>query len=300
MAIGMFKKRKCKKEFAYTSDLYPTENVKIGAAYWERWIITRLINIFMFRGLDEGIDVQEMALRVFREDCCGIIPANGKHYAVSVSLSGYDAYENPDTITWANPVLGGGTRKIGDRCAVWYCTSLSHDRSGYIPEMIKRYAQILADAQASQTIALVNSRQTNKGVADDSQTAAAVKSNFDAIRRGEFGVINKDSILDKYQVFPNAESTSHLSDYAYVIDNVMRALWSELGIEYIQQKRTVTIDAEVGANGATLDCALVDMFVQAQKFVEQYNKVFNKRATVEINPVYLQREEDNADEQRND
>lgn len=302
MAFAIFKRNKDKKLWKEWCEngLYRTEHVQTGVDYWRRWIICRLLNLFIYEGLDDGIDPREMELRALTEDVVGIIPANGKKYAVSVALSGYDAYYNPNRITWANPVLGGGTKEIGDKCAVLYCTSLSHDRNGHIPEMITRYATLIADAESSLTISLVNSRQMNLGVANDGNAAAAINTNFSKIREGEFAVTNIESLLDKFQTYPNAESTSHLSDFIYVRDNLMRALWSEMGIEYIQQKRTVTIDAEVGANGATLDCALVDMFIQRLEFVKMYNKVFGANAKVYINPIYMQRGEDVNEMQTNE
>ena len=301
MAWAIFKNKKDKKLWCnFNNTIYPTENVNKGVNYWQRWIICRLLNLFLYDGLDEGIDVQEMELRALTEDAVGIIPKNDKKYAVSVNLSGYDAYENPNTITWANPVLGSGTRVIGNKCVVLYNTSLSHDGRGHIPEMITRYATLLADVESSLTISLVNSRQTNLGIAADGNAAEQINKNYELIRKGTFDVINLESLLDKYQTYPNSESTSHLSDFIYVRDNILRALWAEMGIEYLQQKRTVTIDAEVGANGATLDCALVDMYLQRLKFVEMYNKVFNANASVRINPIYLQREKNESEGDEND
>ena len=167
--------------------------------------------------------------------------------------------------------------------------------------MITRYATMLADVESSLTISLVNARQVNLGIASDGPTAEAVNKNFELIRQGVYNVTNIESIMDKFQTYPNAATAAqHLSDFIYVRDNIMRALWAEMGIEYIQQKRTVTIDAEVGANGATLDCALVDMYVQRLEFIKQYNKVFDANAKVIINPIYMQREEDKTNEMQTD
>ncbi|MBO7548843.1 MAG: hypothetical protein J6T77_02640 [Clostridia bacterium] len=248
-----------------------------------------MVDLFVYVGLDAKLDPIELEQRALMFDVCAVIPKNGHHYAVKCSPFGEDAYYNPTHITWAQPVLGSGTKLIGERCAVLWNTALSPKKQGHVPELIDRYATQLADIEASISIAIVNSRMTNAGVAKDEQTRRSFDAFYKKIRAGTFTAMHTGTILDMYDRLPDERPNDDLAGYFFARDNILRALWSELGIEYVQHKRTVTISDEVSGSNATLDCSLLDMYRQRLRFIEEYNRVFDRNAKVFINPIYLER-----------
>ena len=276
--------------------IYPVEDVQRGAAYWKRWIIEHMVDLFVYVGLDEKLDPIELEQRALLFDCCGVIPKNGHQYAVKCSPFGVDAYYNPTSITWAQPVLGGGTKIIGEGCCVLWNTALSRKKQGHVPALIDRYATQLADIESSISIAIVNSRMTNAGVAKDEQTRRSFDAFYKKIRSGSFTALHTGTILDMYDRLPDERPNDDLAGYFFARDNILRALWSEIGIEYVQHKRTVTISDEVSGSNATLDCSLLDMYRERLRFIKEYNRVFDKDARVFINPIYLERPGEDEEE----
>lgn len=269
--------------------LEPVEDVRRGADYWRRWIIEHMIDLFLYEGLDEKLLPYELEQRALLFDRCGVIPWNGHHYPVKCQPYGVDAYYNPDRIAWAQPVLGGGDKVIGEDCVVLWNTAMSRKKQGHVPEMIRRYATMLSDIESSIDIAIVNSRMTNSGVAKDEQTRRSFDAYYKKIRAGSFTAMHTGTILDMYDRLPDERPNDDLAGYFFARDNILRSLWSEMGIEYVQHKRTVTISDEVAGSNATLDCALLDMFRERLRFINEYNRVFKKDARVYINPIYLER-----------
>lgn len=277
--------------------LYETENVKQGLQYWRDWILSKMVNIFVYDGLPETLIPRELERRAMAEDKCAVIRKDGKLYPVSCQLAGVDAYNEPYLFTYAQPVLGSDTREIGDNGEILYCTALSHAGRGFIPELITRYAQQLADIESSITISIINSRMTNSGQAKDQPTADSVKGFFSKIRQGVLTALHVGTILDTFQPLPTSYNTpAPLSDFFFARDNILRALWAELGIEYVQHKRTVTLADEIAGSDATLDCALADMYLERVEFCKRLNKAFGLNCSVRINPVNLERGGDNEKE----
>lgn len=271
------------------SEIYPVESVARGADYWRRWIVEHMVDLFLYVGLDEKLDPIELEQRALLFGVCGVIPWNGHHYAVKVSPYGVDPYFNPTSIVWSQPVLKSGDAKIGDGNAVLWNTALCRKKQGHVQDMIRRYSTMLADIESSIEIAVVNSRMTNGGVCKDEQTRQSFDAYYRKIRRGDFTAMHTGTILDMYQRLPDERPNDDLAGYFFARDTILRAFWSEIGIEYVQHKRTVTISDEISGSNATLDSALLDMYRERLRFIDEYNRVFNMDAKVFINPIFMQR-----------
>ena len=149
--------------------LYPVKQVKKGYYFYLRVLFEKCLGMFKYYNLPKSLPAEEIEKRLMWYGFCGIF--NDAKYGITAcdgGLSGIDQYYRPVEFTYAQPMLGSGTKKINDECVIIYNTQSDVVQPYGFKELIQRYARLLADVDSSISIQIVNTRATKlNSVADD-------------------------------------------------------------------------------------------------------------------------------------
>lgn len=268
--------------------LYPVKNVKRGYSFYLKMLYEKCLGMFKYLNLPETLPAEEIEKRlmwfgfcgVFKHKTFGIVCADG-------GLSGVDIYYRPTSFVYAQPVLGSDELKINDNCVIIYNTQSDVIHPYGFSELIKRYARMLADVDASIEIQIINSRATKLNSVADDLTAIAVNNAMQAIERGETYTVNQNSIIDKWQT--KDWNTAHPEQIEKLLDAkqcILNSFLEEIGVKSINAKRERMITNEVSADNQLLMVNTDDLLYKRKMGVKQINEMFKCDIKVELNETY--------------
>lgn len=268
--------------------LYPVKNVKRGYSFYLKMLYEKCLGMFKYFNLPKSLPAEEIEKRlmwfgfcgVFKHKSHGIVCADG-------GLSGVDIYYRPTTFVYAQPVLGSGELTINDNCVIIYNTQSDVIRPYGFSELIKRYARMLADVDASIDIQIINSRATKLNSVADDLTATAVNNAMQAIERGETYTVNQNSIVDRWQT--KDWNTAHPEQIEKLLDAkqcILNSFLEEIGVKSINAKRERMITDEVSADNQLLMVNTDDLLYKRKIGVKQINEMFDTNIKVELNETY--------------
>lgn len=272
----------------YNSKLYPVKNVKRGYAFYLKMLYEKCLGMFKYYNLPESLPAEEIEKRLMWFGFCGVF----KHPSFGIvcsdgGLSGVDQYYRPTEFTYAQPVLGSGLKKIGDNCVIIYNTQSDVIKPYGFSELIRRYARMLADVDASIDIQLINSRATKLNSVADDLTAKAVNNAMQAIENGETYTVNQNSIIDRWQT--KDWNTAHPEQIEKLLDAkqcILNSFLEEIGVKSINAKRERMITNEVSADNQLLMVNTDDLLYKRKIGIKQINDMFETDIKVELNETY--------------
>ena len=122
--------------------------------YWMETLFEKCVRMFEWRGLPKSIPQKEIEQRLILDGYCGMVNDTRAGLIVaSGGLSGVTPYcDEFKNFTYAAPTCAGGTTELGKNAVLIENTSL---RNPLFP-MILRYADLMAHAEISLKMALIN------------------------------------------------------------------------------------------------------------------------------------------------
>ena len=253
--------------------------------YWIEMLFEKCVRIFTWNGLPAAIPQKEIEIRLIGDGFCGMAKDAKKGLMVaSGGLSGptqyYDEFTN---FTYAAATAAGGTFTIGKNCCIIDNTTL---RNPLMP-LIMRYADLMAHADISLKMALVNTRITDTYAAEDESTAASINEYYEKIYRGKNGNILDKSMIEGIKNIAGTRSISAVSDCIEARNEILRSFFAEIGVRYSKDKKERMIESEVNSDNQMLLLNINDMKRRRQAAAEEMNKLFNLNVSVDLSEEFM-------------
>ena len=264
--------------------------------YWKNVLFEKCIRIFEWTGLP--FPQKELEMRTLMEGCSTYTddPFVGRMVA-SCSMSGPTEYWDEFTqATYAAPTAKGGTVRIGTECCIINNTTL---RNSIFP-MICRYASLLAHAEISLKVALVNMRKVETFSAENDTVADSIREYQKKIYLGKDAVIVDDSMVEAVKNLSERKTTGEVKECIDAIGDLLRRFYQEIGVRYTKDKRERMVQAEVENDDQMLLLNISDMLKQRQaaaKEMTRLNKLWgygDEEITVRLSPEFEVLNKENA------
>lgn len=291
MFLGTYNKKKLEKELM---------ELDASISYWIEMLFEKCVRMFTWYGLPESIPQKEIEIRLISEGYCGFVKDAKRGLMVaSGGMSGptqyYDEFTN---FTYAAATAAGGTYKIGRDCCIIDNTTL---RNPLMP-LIMRYADLLAHADISLKMALVNTRIADTYAAEDEATAASINEYYEKIYRGKNGNILDKSMIEGIKNIAGSRSISAVSECIEARNEILRSFFAEIGVRYSKDKKERMIESEVNSDNQMLLLNVNDMKRMRQKAAPIISRLFDLNVSVELSEEFEIIENDesevNADESK--
>lgn len=234
------------------------------ATYYRRYLAQRVFAIYDFENVPENWDVEYLKFclicwgycAVIKTDKFGIIPQQ-------CGVSGYNVFYRPTRAIVNNPLFGKTyDLRIGEECEL---IRLSPDWRG-IPDLIGRYADLLALVTSSIVTNLYNSRLSYVFTAEEKAVAESFKRMFDKITTGDPAVFISKNLFDesgnpRWQAFQQDLKSTYIIDLLQAAERcIMSQFYSEIGTPSIPYEKGERLNmAESTINDYASVC-LIDLW----------------------------------------
>lgn len=268
--------------------------------HWFTQLSNYCIDMFTWKGLLDSIPQKEIEkVLLIQSGVGGLIRADyegcpdflsGGYFFLEGTESGVTPYEDVFThFAYGTSKLIGGTDRVNtENCVVCYNNPLKTS----LFTMIHRYATLLAHAEVTACVDLINSRMTDAFVAYSDTQAKSIRKYKDAVRLGKTEVLVTEDID---QIIMNGDGVpsllesqrQHLADdalKAWELQNeILRSFFRDIGKRFSKDKKERLVEAEVVADDEMILLNVNLMLHSRQDFCERVNKYMGLSFEVELN-----------------
>ena len=146
---------------------------------------------------------------------------------------------------------------------------------------------MLADADSSIQIALVNSRAQKMVTAATMTAAESINRVLEKMKAGDYESINQQSIIDMYKILDMYDTKNNIiTELLSAKEKILSSFLSEIGVKNTYEKKERLISDELSTNEQLLTVNTDDLLTWRKKGIELVNKMFGTSITVKRNPVY--------------
>ena len=257
-----------------------------GYNYYINYLYEKLIRIFKYENLPPTIPRDALENYILSNGYGGV--TNNPTYglvAVPCTKYGVGLYPNYEPLAqYCTPLMQGTNLTIGKDIIIIKNNSyqLSCD------SIVKRYARMLADFDATENIIISNMRMQVLPSFDNEESAESYKAVMVANRLGQVDSVIDKSFLQKGTFTPYAQgaSTTKINDVVSARNEVLRTFLAEIGITSANDKRERMVVDEVNVNSQMLLFNVADMLECRQKAVEQINALYGTNIKVDLSDEY--------------
>lgn len=252
--------------------------------YWTETLFEKCVRMFEWRGLPDTIPQKEIEQRLILDGYCAMV--NDKKAGLIVAsggLSGVTPYcDEFKNFTYAAPTCEGGMVDLGKNAVLIENTSL---RNPLLP-MILRYADLLAHAEISLKMALINNRVNNVYAVETNETAESVNAYYNKIYNGKNGSILDDALVNSVQNIANTHTSGVVAECIEARNDILRAFFAEIGVRFAKDKKERVVVDEVSADNQMLLLNVNDMKRQRKKAASEISRIFGKNTSVELSEEF--------------
>lgn len=252
--------------------------------YWTETLFEKCVRMFEWRGLPEIIPQKEIEQRLILDGYCAMV--NDKKAGLIVAsggLSGVTPYcDEFKNFTYAAPTCEGGTVELAKNAVLIENTSL---RNPLLP-MILRYADLLAHAEISLKMALINNRVNNVYAVESNEIAESVNAYYNKIYNGKNGSILDDALVNSVQNIANTHTSGVVAECIEARNDILRAFFAEIGVRFAKDKKERVVVDEVSADNQMLLLNVNDMKRQRKKSALEINRIFGRNVSVELSEEF--------------
>ena len=266
-------------------------NVAAGTAYWKRYLLSRMQNLFIFFNTEEkNFNAWEFMKNKIIKGYVVAFEKNGTIWTPFESNAyGFDAYYVPNKVVYANPVLGYGNLKAGENCVICWNTELDKSIPGtsIMWQTIERYARMLAELESTFANSLIYSRAGLLAQANNGTTAKAFDEIINKIRLGDVStVVNPTMAFETLEVF-NLNNNMNFTQFCETRDYIINCFMNAIGFQTIEEKKERMIEAEVenAQENDVLKNNIDLMFKCTCEAIDEINKMFNTNIIVKKNKI---------------
>ena len=253
---------------------------------WQKLLIRKMCMIFKWEGIDKML-AEHIMLRLIYQDVVGIVKLkDGKIIAPVGNVSGVTDYENVfNTFTWSTPLYSGVNKFNDEKCVVGYSNFL-HVR---LYDIINQYAYLLAQAELTTGVNLINARMTDVFTSNSSSMSESIKTYKKKILNGDTEVIFDEQLVpQKTEIVGTDYRLTEQALNAWDLRNeILRSFYEDIGIKYVREKKERMTKEEVTESDDLLLDMIDELYYFMSQLSENMNKYFNISSSVSINRSFL-------------
>lgn len=256
--------------------------------YYKERFLQRVLGAFKFEGFPNTIDSNFVLPVLFLGGYIGVADTPIGLVALPCGFRERNYQYQPIKLLFKNPVLGSFERTIGADCVL---VRLVPSMIG-LDSMIRRYAELCANADASLNVNLINSRTAYFAIAEDRAEATGLKKVLDDLSRGVPAVFwrnkRRKGIEDREIPFQHvpAKDAFFAPDLVETRRAILEDFDREIGFSLITKKERL-ITSEVEANGAEIYNNIVAMRDSLKAGFAAVNAMFGTNISVDYRYEYL-------------
>lgn len=257
--------------------------------YYRDELLLKIQSRYVFNNIPETWDIDFLKDYLFTNGYLIALEKDGVNYLLNGGIKGINVYSKPTKVNIANPVLGTFERTLGENAELLYFNRVN----GFfkpVNDLVRRYAILLAQCDASINTSLMNSRVAHVFFADNEAEARTYMKIYDDVTSGKpatFVVKKKDLNLDnsKKMLLMDVRNTYIANDIMDTKKTIMNEFLTEIGINNANtDKRERLVTSEVTANNTEVKSISTLWLNTMKECLDRINKLFNLNVTVEFNP----------------
>lgn len=275
--------------------MYDVADVPTSYKYWFYKLLGLTLTMFYYEGLPESLPAREIELQLQLTNHCVTFMKKGKIWTTETSLFEPDEYYQPRRFTYAQPVLGSGTKNLSDAdvCIIYNNvlkdTIHGIDVDASLLTFISHYARQLADLSSTINIYTVNSRLTDYPIGKTDSVRQSIQNFFNQLAVGKRSIISDDDII--LNGFATAaagtkRTADTLKDYIQCKDIILEQFFRDIGVKFRHPKAAQMSEEEVESDEQVLLISLDDMLKSRQEGIKRFNETYGLDVSVKINPKF--------------
>ena len=257
-----------------------------GYNYYINYLYEKLIRIFKYENLPPQIPRDALENYILSNGYGGI--TNNTQYglvAVPCTKYGVGLYPRYQPLAqYCTPLMQGTNLLIGRDIIIIKNNSLEIS----CDEIVKRYARMLADFDATVNIIISNMRIQVLPSFDNEDSAESYKATMLANRLGQVDTVIDKSFIQKGTFTPFATNGNSIkvNDVVSARNEILQTFLSEIGIATANDKRERMVVDEVNVNSQLLLFNVSDMLECRKQAVDQINALYGTNIKVELSDEY--------------
>lgn len=275
--------------------MYDVADVPTSYKYWFYKLLGLTLTMFDYEGLPESLPAREIELQLQLTNHCVTFMKKGKIWTTETSLFEPDEYYQPRRFTYAQPVLGSGTKNLSDAdvCIIYNNvlkdTIHGIDVDASLLTFISHYARQLADLSSTINIYTVNSRLTDYPIGKTDSVRQSIQNFFNQLAVGKRAIVADDDII--LNGFATAaagtkRTADTLKDYIQCKDVILEQFFRDIGVKFRHPKAAQMSEEEVESDEQVLLISLDDMLKSRQEGIKRFNETYGLDVSVKINPKF--------------
>ncbi|MCQ2053066.1 MAG: hypothetical protein MJZ03_03940 [archaeon] len=246
--------------------------------YWREQLFERVMRLFVWENTG-AVKPKEIEQRLILQGHCEIAKYKGELTAFYGSLNGVTKYQDEYTHANVTSPIYSQRLKINEQVVVIDNNALRNP----VFDLINHYAMMLAHADVSITIAMINMRDANGiPVAQTEKQKESVNEYLGRRYNGQFGTITDKGSLGVETIGVSTQNGESLTALVDTKAKLLQDFYSDIGVRSAFKKRSNTISEEVEADTGLLLLNLSDMLDSRQKGAELVNSIWGTNWTVRI------------------
>ena len=250
--------------------------------FYKERMLRKIYELFSFT-VPEEWDLDYFRQHLFLDGYVGVTDTALGVLALKCAASGYNVFERPTKLIFANPVLGNFDRSIGTDCEV---IRLQYNWLGIMP-ILDKYAYLLAMCDSAVSVNLMNSKVAFIATAEGKAAAETIKTAYQQISEGNpFVCMSKDSVDSISWELLNVKNTFIGNDVSLLKQTIWNEFLTEIGIPNMNRdKRERMITDEVNANNTETAFSVSHWEETIRAGMEKCNDMFGLSLAVKVNPI---------------
>lgn len=271
-----------RRKFFRSSPKDVEAQINTSTIFYKERILRKIFELFSFT-VPEEWDLDYFRQHLFLDGYVGVTDTALGILALKCAASGYNVFERPTKLIFANPVLGNFDRIIGTDCEV---IRLQYNWLGIMP-ILDKYAYLLAMCDSAVSVNLMNSKVAFIATAEGKAAAETIKTAYQQISEGNpFVCMSKDSVDSISWELLNVKNTFIGNDVSLLKQTIWNEFLTEIGIpNFNRDKRERMITDEVNANNAETAFSMSHWLETIRSGMDRANKMFGLDLRVEVNPI---------------
>lgn len=280
-----------RRKFFQSSPKDVEAQINTSTIFYKERMLRKIFELFSFT-VPEEWDLDYFRQHLFLDGYVGVTDTALGILALKCAASGYNVFERPTKLIFANPVLGNFDRTIGTDCEV---IRLQYNWLGIVP-ILDKYAYLLAMCDSAVSVNLMNSKVAFIATAEGKAAAETIKTAYQQISEGNpFVCMSKDSVDSISWELLNVKNTFIGNDVSLLKQTIWNEFLTEIGIpNFNRDKRERMITDEVNANNTETAFSMSHWLETIRAGMDRANKMFGLDLRVEVNPI-LEGGENNGD-----
>ena len=271
-----------RRKFVRSSPKDVEAQINTSTIFYKERMLRKIFELFSFT-VPEEWDLDYFRQHLFLDGYVGVTDTALGILALKCAACGYNVFERPTKLIFANPVLGNFDRIISTDCEV---IRLQYNWLGIMP-ILDKYAYLLAMCDSAVSVNLMNSKVAFIATAEGKAAAETIKTAYQQISEGNpFVCMSKDSVDSISWELLNVKNTFIGNDVSLLKQTIWNEFLTEIGIpNFNRDKRERMITDEVNANNAETAFSMSHWLETIRAGMDRANKMFGLDLRVEVNPI---------------